>query len=392
MDYSFLRLLPSFNEAKQMFDPKQSTKRYYDCISLHPDETYLQITNSKVDIVFNGSYKVSIIDCSGEELKDISDRVTIFEFFDIKGVRQIAYEISNIGSSWYGENVFLKFENTVGSEVFFSSAFTVTDENVEETVRIDYKSYGYFQGVNYQTANYFQSIRIRCEFQSTTDETETATYIQTTGNVLSKNPTIVFAENYLIDYINNFTFRALSVALKSDLVYLDLYRVTDKPVPQNGERLGNSNVTSAEIKLYRDLDDKFDVVDQLTPLFQITQLIPSSTLNQTLIEGTKISINFSKDIVLGTGQLKIFNQASELIATLYQSDFISYGNNLESVNTLDTYISEFGNYYITFSEGLVKSVTGDNISITSNTEWTFVFSNGDWSADDWSADDFLIYE
>lgn len=393
MDYSFLRLLPTFNEAKQMmFDPRQSTHRYYDCIALHPIETYLQITASKVDIVFNGSYKVSVIDSCEKELKDISESVTIFEFFDKNGVAQIAYEIAGIGQSWYGETVYLKFENTVGIERFYSNAFTVSDENINETVRLIYKSYGWFQGTDYTNAPYLQSIRIKCEFQKTDDATETATYTQTSGNVLSLNPTVVMPKNYTIDYINNFTFMALSVALKSDVKYLDYYRVTDRPQLKNGDRLGNSNVTPCEFTAHIDLDDNIDDVSQLTPAFTIATKYPLGTLNTTLTETNKISVSFNKSIMLGIGQLKIFGVGGFLISTLTQSDFSVSGNTLTSNDFLSDYLSVYGNYYITFTEGLVKSNIGENISINNNQEWTFNFGAGDWSADDWSSDDWLIYE
>jgi len=393
MDYSFLRLLPTFTEAKQMMlDPKQSTYRYYDCISLHPKETYLQITASKVDIVFNGSYKVSIIDCSEKELKDISENVTIFEFFDKDGVAQIVFEISSINESWYGKPVFLKFENTVGIEKFYSNAFTVTDEYLEETIRLNYKSYGFFQGTDYTNAPYFQSIRVKSEFQNTDDSTEMATYTQTSGNVLSLNPTIVFSENYSISFINNFTFKALSVALKSDVVYLDYFRVTDRPQLKNGDRLGNSNMTTCDFTVHRDFDDNIDDVNQLTPYFQIVDKYPLFSLNISLSESQKISAIFNKNIISGIGQLKIFTEAGILVETLTQDDLNFSGNTLKSNGFISDYVSDFGNYYITFTEGLVKSISNENISINNNMEWTFKLSAGDFSADDFSSSDFLIYE
>jgi len=393
MDYSFLRLLPTFTEAKQMMlDPKQSTHRYYDCIALHPNETYLQITASKTDIVFNGSYKVSIIDGCENELKDISETVTIFEFFDRFGVAQITFEIAGIGQSWYGMPVYLKFENTVGIERFYSNAFVVTDEDTNETVRLNYKSYGFFQGTDYTNSPYLQSIRIKAEFQNTDDATENSTYTQTSGNVLSLNPTIVFPEKFLTDYINNFTFKALAVALKSDVCYLDLYRVTDRPQLKNGEPIGNSNMTSCEFTAHRNFDDKIDDVNQLTPAFSIVYKYPTGTINTSLTETNKISVTFNKSIVLGIGQLKIFGVGGFLIATLTQSDFTVVGNGIVSDGFISDYIPDFGDYYITFTEGLVTSISNENISITNNSEWTFKFSAGDWLADDFDSDDFLIYE
>lgn len=375
-----------------MLDLKQSTYRYYDCISLHPEETYLQITASIVDIVFNGSYKISVIDCNEKELKDISENVTIFEFFDKNGVAQIAFEIASINESWYGMPVYLKFENTVGNERFYSNAFVVTDQFLEESIRLNYKSYGFFQGTDYTNAPYIQSIRLRGKFQNTEDTTENSTYTQTNGNVLSLNPTVVFPENYSIDYINNFTFRCLGVALKSDVVYLEGYRVTDRPQLKNGDRIDNSNMTTCEFIAHRNLDDKIDDKNQLTVGLTITDKYPLGTLNTSISESRIIEVAFNKNIVLGIGQLKIFTEGGILASTLTQSDLFIDGNLLKSNDFISEYINNFGKYYITFTEGLVKSVSGENISITNNIEWTFELYAGDWLADDFSPDDFLIYE
>jgi hypothetical protein len=388
MDNSFLRLLPTFNEAKQMFDSKQSKFIYYDCISLLPNESYLQITASKVDIVFNGSYKVSVIDACENELKDISERVTIFEFFDKDGIAQIAFEIVNIGESWHYTPVFLKFENTVGAERFYSNAFTVSDENLDETIILNYKSYGYFQGTDYKNANYFQSIRIKSDFQNTEDATETATYTQTSGNVLSLNPTIVFPENFSIDYINNFTFRALAVALKSDIVYLEKYRVTDRPQLKNGERIGNSNLTSCEFTVHRNLDDKTSGSFQLTPILSIIGKTPNGVYNTIGFSTLYITANFNKNIILGVGQFKIFKINGTLVATLTELDFSIVGYNLISNSLISTIVSDFDQYYITFTEGLVTSILNEKISITNNSDWTFELSAGEYEKTEYT-DEFL---
>lgn len=393
MDYSFLRLSPSFDEAKQlMLDPKQSKQRYYDCISLLPNERYLQITSSKTDIVFNNSYKVSIIDCNENELKDITDKVTIFEFFDNKGVRQISFEIEGIGESWYMLSVFLKFESTIGTDVFYSNAFTVSDEYEYETIRLIYKSYGIFQGTDYTNAPYYQSIRIKAEFQNTEDATDNATYTQTNGNVISMNPTVVFPENYFIDYINNFTFRALAVALKSDVVYLEDYRVTDRPTLKNGERLGNSNLTSCDFIVHRNLDDKANDIPQLSPQLSILNKEPKGTYSTAMLEAQKIIIEFNKNIVINVGQLKIYGEGGYLKATLTQSDFTVSGNIVTSNEFLSEYVTEYGKYYITFTEGLFKTIDEQTLSITNVSDFTFNYSVGDWLGSDWSEDDFLIYE
>ena len=393
MDYSFIRFKPNFNQAKQMLDPKQSQFRYYDCISLHPLETYLQITGSEIDIVFNNSYKASIIDCNENELKDITGNVSIYEGLDFKGVRQIAFEIVNIGQSWYGMPVFLKLESTINTEIkFYSNAFAVTDLNTEYTFRLNYKSYGFYQGTDYKNFNYFQSIRLKGNFTQTTDETENAMYTQTDGNILSQNPTIVFSESWIFPEINNFAFRALSIALKSDLVYLDFNRVTDKPQLKNVPVEGCSNMFNAEVVLHRNLDAQYLDNNQLTT-FVLTNKYPDSRILLSAANINKIVGTFNKPIVLGIdGYLRIYQVGGFLKATLNPIDFDIVENSIQSKLPISNYVDETGSYYIVFTTDLVKSTLNENIELTNITDWTFKITRGDWKASDFKASDFLIHE
>ena len=394
MDYSFIRFKPTFNQAKQMLDPKQSQFRYYDCIALHPLETYLQITGSEVDIVFNNSYKASIIDCSENELKDITANVSIYEGLDFKGVRQIAFEIVNIGQSWYGMPVFLKIESTINTEIkFYSNAFSVTDLNIDDTFRLNYKSYGFYQGTDYKNFNYFQSIRLKGNFTQTTDETENAMYTQTDGNILSQNPTIVFSESWIFPEINNFAFRALSIALKSDLVYLDLNRVTDKPQLKNVPVEGRSNMFNAEVVLHRNLDAFYNDVNQITEPFILVDFYPNKYITLLVADANKIVANFNKSIIFGAdGYLRIYQVGGFLKATLNISDFDIVGNGIQSKLPISDYITDLGDYYVNFTSDLVVSLLGgEDVSLTDNTTWTFKIARGDFKDSDFKNTDFLIY-
>jgi hypothetical protein len=385
MDNSFIRLKPTFNQAKQMLDPKQSQFRYYDCIALHPDETYLQVTDSAVDVVFGNSYKASIIDCAEKELKNITDNFAIFEGVDAKGVQQIAFEIVNIGESWYGVPVFLKLESTIGPDVFYSNAFTVTDQETDETVRFVYK---YFGG----NFSYYQSIRLKALFNILQDETENSTYIQVDGNVLSKKPTIVFSESYNIQEINNFTYRSLAVNIKSDIVYLDSFRVTDKPQIKNGESQGRSNLTSAEFTLHRNLDDFYIDANQITTPFLFTGKYPNSYINLLSANNNKIVATFNKNVVLGTnGIMQIYQVGGFLQYTLTINDFDVVGNTIQSKLPITNYVADYADYYVNFTVDLLKSTTNEDIELNSITDWTFKIGRGDFKDSDFKNIDFLIY-
>lgn len=273
----FLKLQPTFLQAKLIGDPRQSIYRYYDCINLHPQETYLQITSGNFDIVFNGDYNVFLIDCNEIVLKDITNNVFVEEFTDKFGIRQIAFEIVNIGQE-FNTNVFLKFVHTTGTNVYYSNPFQISSENLRYSVRLDYKSYNFYQGTDYTNAPFYQSIRLIGQFEGIVDETENATYIQSSGTVISQNPTLVFSSAYKFEDINDFTFLALSLALKSDLVFIDGKRSTDKAVLKKGERLGNSNLYDCDVNLYIS-EQTYLASFQIAPIFAIIENNPIGAID-----------------------------------------------------------------------------------------------------------------
>jgi len=382
MDNAFLRLKPTFEQAKTIGDPRQSKNRYYDSIVLNPNETYLQITNSDVDIVFNGDYNVFLIDCFNNELLEITDKVYINEFTDIEGIRQIAFEIVKIGQT-FNQNVFLKLVHTTGSNVFYSNPFVVSDD-LEYTIRLDYGSYGVFQGTDYLNAPFVQSIRVAGQYEGLTDETENSTYIQSNSNKISQLPTLVFANAYDFNLINDFTYRALSVALKSDLVFIDQKRSTNKSVLKKGEREGNSNVYNCNGTFYFS-DETYIAQFQIVPEFNVVNFYPNGAI--PLNQNQNITILFSKNVVLGVGSFKIFSEIGALLATLNQTNFTIL-NNLATAPLLGNYINIAltGKYYITFDEALFTS----NIDqIAPQFNWNFEFIEGEYEGEDYENNEYI---
>ena len=126
-DYSFLRLKTDFSKAKS--DMMVDSEYFFNWgICLHPLETYLQTTNSDTSIAFNESYKVELINCKGDILKDITEKVYIHEFQDNNGIYQISYEILPIQEDFYFERLYLKFTHTTSDLVLYSNSFYLTDE------------------------------------------------------------------------------------------------------------------------------------------------------------------------------------------------------------------------------------------------------------------------
>ena len=78
IDYSFIRLKPTLNEALDTGNSPLSQYIYYNQIHLLPCENYLQITNLDNGIAFDGDYKAELIDCNNIILALDRDWETLF--------------------------------------------------------------------------------------------------------------------------------------------------------------------------------------------------------------------------------------------------------------------------------------------------------------------------
>ena len=182
MDYSFIKLSKTIDSE----NPKISQINYSDCVQLLPSESYLQISNNADGIAFDNDFAVFVVDCENTSLADITTNVSIFEFTDINGVHQIAFEINFLNVDFGFQPVRLKFVKTTGSDIWFSNEILITEEAEEQTTRFDYKANDYFHGISYNIVDFYQSIRLRCFFDRLDNETEVKDYYQISkGNTIS---------------------------------------------------------------------------------------------------------------------------------------------------------------------------------------------------------------
>jgi len=390
IDFSFLRLSDSFAKAKNVGDPKYSDKTLwrYDCICLHPLETYIQKTNSPVNVAFNNDYKVEIIDCSETGLKDITDRVTINEFTDRFGIRQIDFEIASFGYSSYGNAVYLKFTHTTGVDIFYSNAFHISDEpsTVKDTVRLIYSCTGYFYGFDYTNSPYYQSIRVKGKLLARQDTTETKQYKKIDGYSYTDNPNRSDTKKGLFEEFTEQAGLALDVALKSEIVYIEGYRETGRQTLKIGDFLSNTNVQNIDVDLFFNKNVKFTESYQLTPNFEITVYQPFGSVNEAYLTEIDTLLRFNKDIILNTGTITLYKENGDLLHTFTESDFTNSGDNITFTGLISDYLDGFGGYYFLMSEGLVTSIIDEPISITNPLEWAFTYSDGDYDQDDYSED------
>lgn len=352
LDKSFLRLVTDFSVAKsEMMVNSQYV--YKDTIVISPSEKTLQISNSLTSIAFDDSYIVSLVDCSDNVILDITDKVYINEFQDHNGIFQIGFEIAPILQDFYFQRLYLRFEHTGSDLVLWSNSFICTD-NVQ-SVRLDYKNYSYYQGVSYEIANFYQSIRIAGYFNlpSSKDSTKITTLIN--GDIRRSRTTQALEYTYNIDAIDTFAFDRLMVALNSELVYIDGVRFVTSENVQSDERQGMSNQFATTFKGQFVATEKYVASFQIAPKFAVIDYYPKGLYTLATISN-EISLTFNYDA--------IDTDNTNLRVLLYKDNsFIDYLDLVQDVNPLIwkqayTFVNN-GEYEIRVPANKYKSIYGD---------------------------------
>lgn len=365
LDKSFLRLVTDFSVAKsEMMDNSQYV--YKDTIVISPSEKFLQISNSLSNIAFDDSYIVSLVDCSDNVILDITDKVYINEFQDHKGIYQIGFEIAPILQDFYFQRLYLRFEHTGSDLVLWSNSFICTD-NVQ-SVRLDYKNYSYYQGISYEIANFYQSIRIAGYFNlpSSKDSTKITTLIN--GDIRRSRTTQALEYTYNIDAIDTFGFDRIQTLLNSELVYVNGVRFVTSENVQSDERQGMSNQFATTFKGQFVATETYVADYQIAPPFSILGLSPLGLYNLTNIPVNGFA-DFNYDIISVTNA-KLYNYSDDsLIQNL--SVYLSFAQFDFTLPTLTE-----GTYYITFD---AVSVLGQVLSITDKDIWKFRIAEGQYN-------------
>jgi len=377
IDFSFLRLVTDFAQAKA--DKMTDSEYFYNgSICLHPLEKYLQITNSPINIAFDDSYKVELINCAGNVLLDITTKVFINEFQDNNGIYQIAFEIAPINQSFY-EKTYLKFTHLGSDLVLYSNGFIISDEYDNNSFRLDYKSYGIYKGTNYVLADFYQSIRIIGYFEGLQEKKDSKIYTEIIGKIRKSRVIQSFESSFNIDWIDTFVYERLAVALENNLVYLNGVRIENLEDLKAGQRKGKSNLFEANFKVQFDETDTYTDVFQIAPPLEIITLSPLDIYTLATIPATGEAV-FNYNISFG-GSLKLYNFNTD--ALLHTISVVVSGNVFSfNMPTLSN-----GKYYFLFEN--VTNYLGMLKSITNKNEWSFEIADGEYDSSDYDGNNYL---
>lgn len=392
MDKAFLRLKQTIEEARDVDAPNWIESIDYSFISILDSDTITQTTNTDFNIIFAGDFVVELVDLCGRLLQDITINTTIYQFTNSEtGIKNITYTIKNIGVAYYGNPVMIKFTNT-GSEAYsrpsyyYSTPFHIV-KDIKGTVLFKYKSNTIYNGVDYENSNFYQSIRLKAYQSKLNDESQIDTYTDTSGNKKSKKTTKVLSYDYKSVNANPLNVDALVDMFDNGLVYLDNKRVTSDVAISTSEYLGSTSRIPCDFKINLNRSDIWKEKETLVNTFRLLKYNPSGSIT---VSPSAIQLYFNKSIILGSGTLRVYKSGftNELIAQFTQAD-ISVTNSLAEIN-ITGLITIASDYYIIFTEGLIKSNIGENISVSSVTELRFnLVATGDYDSNDYSSTDYL---
>lgn len=376
IDYSFIRLKTSFEEAKDVQNQKIAQIVHTSPIQILPCDKILQITNLSSGIAFDGNYKAELIDCSNEVLADITSNIGIYEFTDINGVNQIAFELAYLNVDFGFNPVYLKLTHTAGNDIYYSNAFFVTSEYSEYTTLFNYKNYD-------EQVDFMKSIRLITYFDIPENDTEVTEYYQfSTQNTIASRAQYKQRENYKFDYVDRFTYERTNIMFINDVIYADEIRITNKPQLKGSERQGFSNFFESTWNCYKNYNESYTNNLQIVEPLSIIDKSPEGNFTLASLP-TELTIQFNKSVVLGSGNVSITNSENTLIAVLLASDF----TNVDGLLTADLtgLITENEDYTFTISDNFV-STSCENFD---NYSWSIHVGIADFLGTDFNNNDFF---
>lgn len=348
LDNSFLNL----SENSCFFEPNNVLDIIYkQSIVLSPKERYLQISNIKNGYI-EADYVIRIETCSGK-LVDISNFVRLQTFLDSKGFKQIVIEIAPLNLDFKNELVRLNFEN-----YYYSNWFLITEK--KDTFRLDYKSYKNYKGIDYENAQYMQSIRLQGVYKGATTETEGNIYTELNGNIRKSRVIQKLKHSFSCEFLDIFTLERLLYALNSDVCYINGIRSKIIDDLKGSDFINQkTNILKSEFVTFLDYEDNFLDNYQLFDELQVISYYPNGVFPVNGLP-SNFEVNFNYNIS-GIAPIQV-----------YKNSFL-YGNitgtilNYKILFNFAPALDEIGIFQFIMPNGYVfnnlGSSTGFNISV-----------------------------
>jgi len=391
MDYSFLKLYDSMSGSLNDNKFKDANLLYQTSIQLFPDEAYLQITNYDGGISLGFDSDVFVVDCFDNVLADITNNVFIDQFVDVNGFTQCKIEFVNLNVDFHGRKVMIKFKINSSDAVYYTKPIKISHKESVRTYRFDYTSNRNMEGISYVNAVAYQSIRLALKFTGYSNNSEVGEYYQiSTGNNISTRFLRKMGENFIAQNIDIFTFERLQEVFMHDIIYIDGKRLTNKPILEPQEQIGNTDLIKANFTAYLNESDTYEYEYQVFDGLVLSNYNPFG-LYITGYQIEALSVDANINIELLTGSLRVYDSSDTLIYDFNESDMVINSNNQLKIISTGTPV-EFlpnGTYYVNLDAGLVTGLGVLNEAITDSTTWTFTIADGQFNRLQFNNSQFL---
>ena len=391
MDYSFLKLYDSMSSSLNDNKFKDANLLYQTSIQLFPDEAYLQITNYSGGISLGFDCNVFVVDCFDNVLADITNNVFVDQFIDVDGFTQCKIEFVNLNVDFHGRKVMIKFQINSSDAVYYTKPIKISHKESVRTYRFDYTSNRNMEGISYVSAVAYQSIRLALKFTGYSNNSEVGEYYQiSTGNNISTRFLRKMGENFIAQNIDIFTFERLQEVFMHDIIYIDGKRLTNKPILEPQEQIGNTDLIKANFTAYLNESDTYEYEYQVFDGLVLSNYNPFG-LYITGYQIEALSVDANINIELLTGSLRVYDSSDTLIYDFNESDMVLNSDTQLKIISTGTPVQNLpnGTYYVNLDAGLVTGLGVLNEAITDSTTWTFTITDGDYSSNDYNTNDYF---
>lgn len=377
-DFSFLKLVSNFDDAKRGDNPNVATLCYQGLISMLPNETFCQKTNVKDGISFVGGIKVELIDNCQNVVQDITDNFFYYDYESANGTKQIDFEFGMIGIDFKTKPLFLKITDLVNQNIYYSYSFLITNYYKDLSTRIEYTNRNNIYGIDYATSPRTQTIRLVKVYDHTpVNERSLKEYTSGNGNRNNYRNITTFLRKYLCDGIDYFINDRLEVVLSHDTIYIngELATISDF---KTDERIGNTNIMKSEF-----IVNKKGILStlgfQIYEGLEVISLTPEHLSSVSVVNDVKIE--FNKNVTINPSAE--FSLYKDNIFVANYPIFILGDENIVYMD-YDTYLFEEGVYNVV----VPNNATIDFDGITFG-NWTFTVASAEYNDTEYN-NEFLI--
>ncbi len=191
-------------------------------------------------------------------------------------------------------------------------------------------------------------------------------------------------DQFLISAIDKFTYRRLQRMFQSSFIYLNGRRITEHSSEKEA-RVGDTNWFPAKFVI-NPKDEYRTFPYQLYEGLTLDVLTPENNdVFNSATSVTSISGQFNKNITLGTGTVKVY-QDEDLIYTFSNSDIV-ITDNIFTI-TFPVPLSDVGVYNVSIENGLFLSGVEVYPGLLP-ANWEFSILDGEYYEDDYEEDEYL---